>query len=158
MENAGSTVCSTLAFGANNPGEQQGKVSHEKQTGGLQMITLHPSLQPAKHEGSKIDHTLLKLAWKDGMPSLQRDVSAGGDFRLTLLYQLGIWWLGSALKLCYGRQHLPTLVRDTLATKKKKTKQKKGWIFMRGCLQQITHVEGAMGLASVKKKSAHLHG
>lgn len=125
MENAGSTVCSTLAFGANNPGEQQGKVSHEKQTGGLQMITLHPSLQPAKHEGSKIDHTLLKLAWKDGMPSLQRDVSAGGDFRLTLLYQLGIWWLGSALKLCYGRQHLPTLVRDTLATKKKKQNKKK---------------------------------
>lgn len=68
-----------------------------------------------------------------------------------LLYQLGIWWLGSALKLCYGRQHLPTLVRDTLAKKKKKKKRR---IFMRGCLQQIMAREGATDLASVKKISS----
>lgn len=49
------------------------------------------------------------------MPPLQRDVSAGGDSCLTLLYQSGIWWLRSALKLHYGPQHLPTLVRDTPA-------------------------------------------
>lgn len=56
---------------------------------------------------------------KPGMPPLQRDVSTGRDFCLTLLYQSGIWWLRSALKLHYGQQHLPTLVRDTLAKKKK---------------------------------------
>lgn len=40
-------------------------------------------------------------------------------FLLTLLYQSGIWWLRSALKLRYGQQHLPTPVRDTLAKKER---------------------------------------
>lgn len=79
MENAGSTLCSTLAFGANNAGEQRGKVSHGKQIGRLQMTILHPSLPPAKAEGRKVDHMLLKPVWKDGMSSLQQEMRLPGE-------------------------------------------------------------------------------
>lgn len=94
----------------------QGKVGHTN----MVSVDDNPSPIPATSKTGRKQgrpHAAKAGGEKSGMPPLQRDVSAGGDFCLTLLYQSGIWWLRPALKLCYGRQHLPALVRDTLAKK-----------------------------------------
>lgn len=87
----------------------QGKARHTN----MVSVGDNPSPIPATSKAGRKQgrpHAAKAGGEKSGMPPLQRDMSASGDICLTLLYQSGIWWLRSALKLCYGRQHLPTLV------------------------------------------------
>lgn len=87
----------------------QGKARHTN----MVSVGDNPSPIPATSKAGRKQgrpHAAKAGGEKSGMPPLQRDISASGDICLMLLYQSGIWWLRSALKLCYGRQHLPTLV------------------------------------------------
>lgn len=78
-ENAGSTVCGTLVFGANNPSRGKKSATESKYGGYGQKFFTHLCNQQSTKDPRSTTRCYSRCGKMGWMPLLQKDVSARGD-------------------------------------------------------------------------------